>query len=98
MSQNSINNSDKEAFLDDYFADQLLSIIVRINNPELKNRREHVESILDQLLSIADEYQAVMIEKEQGYWQSIENWNDESKQRAALSWIKDFVKKETGDR
>jgi len=97
VSQNT-NSSEKETFLDDYFADQLLGVIARINNPILNNRLDHLESVLDQLLAIADEYQAVMLEHEQGYWQSIEKWNDESRQRAALKWVNEHVKKEIGER
>ena len=44
-------------------------------------------------MSIADEYQAVMAEEEEGYWDSIEKWNDEFQQREALNWVNESIKK-----
>lgn len=93
MTENTLNRSEKEEFLDNYFADQLQKIINKINTPESENRKDHVEYILDSLMSIADEYQAVMAEKEEAYWDSIEMWNDELEQRKALEWIHESMKK-----
>ena len=91
--ENTLNRSEKEEFLDNYFVDQLQKIINRINDPGLENRKDHVEYILDSLMSIADEYQAVMSEEEDAYWDSIEMWNDELQQRKALEWIHESMKK-----
>jgi hypothetical protein len=91
--ENTLNRSEKEEFLDNYFVNQLQKIINRINTPELENRKDHVEYILDSLMSIADEYQAVMAEKEEAYWDSIEMWNDELEQRKALEWVHESMKK-----
>jgi len=93
VTENTLNRSEKEEFLDNYFVNQLQKIISRINIPELKNRKDHVEYILDSLMSIADAYQAVMAEEEEGYWDSIEKWNDEFQQREALNWVNESIKK-----
>jgi hypothetical protein len=86
--QNTFTNSEKEEFLDNYFLVRLQKLINQINAPELKNRKDHVENIFDSLMDIADEYQAVVVEAEEdSYWESIEMWDDELKQRNAVSWV-----------
>ena len=93
MQENVFRRSEKEEFLDNYFRDQLQKIINRINIPEMKNRKEHLDCVLDSLMAIADEYQAVMVEEEEGYWDSIEMWYDEQRQREALNWVNESIKK-----
>ncbi|HEY2720236.1 MAG TPA: hypothetical protein VGI82_00840, partial [Chitinophagaceae bacterium] len=68
-------------------------LLSKIGNPEKANRKEHLEYILDLLMNIGDEYQAVMLEKEEAYWDSIEMWHDEFQQRAALKWVTDSINK-----
>jgi hypothetical protein len=94
--QNTFKKSEKEEYLDNYFRDQLQKIINKINTPESENRKDHVEYILDSLMTIADEYQAVMVEKEEGYWTSIEMWQDELQQRTALNWVNENIKNGKG--
>ena len=94
MSQNTFKRSEKDEFLDNYFLEQLEKLIKKINNPQLNNRKDHVEDILDLLMSIADEYQAVMVEQEEGYWDSIETWYDEFRQRTAVNWVNSTINKE----
>jgi len=94
--QNTFKKSEKEEYLDNYFRDQLQKIINKINTPESENRKDHVEYILDSLMTIADEYQAVMVEKEEGYWTSIEMWLDELQQRTALNWVNENIKNGKG--
>ncbi len=96
MPQNTFKKSEKEEYLDNYFRDQLQKIINKINTPESENRKDHVEYILDSLMTIADEYQAVMVEKEEGYWTSIEMWLDELQQRTALNWVNENIKNGKG--
>jgi hypothetical protein len=91
VSENTFNRSEKEEFLDRYFYDKLVQLITTIDNPSVEDRREHIETVLDNLFSIADEYQAVMIEKEESYWDSIEEWNDKCRQEAAIKWIKETL-------
>ena len=91
MHQHTFNRSEKEKFLDNYFLAQLQKLVNKINTPGLENRKDHLENILDSLMSIADEYQAVMIEKEEGYWDSIEMWYDELQQRKALNWVNESI-------
>jgi len=93
VSQNTFKRTEKDEFLDNYFLEQLEKLIKRINNPQLNNRKDHVEDILDLLMSIADEYQAVMVEQEEGYWDSIETWYDELRQRTALNWVNSTINK-----
>jgi hypothetical protein len=46
-------------------------------------------------MDIADEYQAVMVEnEEENYWESIDMWDDELKQRDAISWVKSTMKEQ----
>jgi len=46
-------------------------------------------------MDIADEYQAVMIEnEEEHYWESIEMWADELKQRNAVRWVNDTMQEQ----
>jgi hypothetical protein len=46
-------------------------------------------------MDIADEYQAVMIEnEEEQYWESIEMWDDELKQRNAIRWVNDSMQEQ----
>ncbi len=60
----------------------------KINSPESKDRKDHIENIFESLMDIADEYQAVMIEaEEEKYWESIEMWDSELKQRNAIRWV-----------
>jgi len=67
-------------------------LISRINTPELQNRKDHVENIFDSLMDIADEYQAVMVEDEEDrYWESMDLWDDEVKQRNALTWVNSSI-------
>ena len=81
--------------MDNYFLDRLQKLISKINAPESKNRKEHVENIFDSLMDIADEYQAVILEnEEERYWESIEMWDDELKQRKAVSWVNEKMKKQ----
>ena len=74
--------------MDNYFLHRLQKLINKINVPELKDRKDHVENIFDSLMDIADEYQAVMVEdEEERYWESLEMWDDEVKQRDAVTWV-----------
>ena len=95
MQQNTFKRSEKEEFLDNYFLLRLQQLMSEINAPELKNRKDHVENIYDSLMDIADEYQAVMIEnEEEHYWESIEMWADELKQRNAVRWVNDTMQEQ----
>ena len=94
MTENTFKRSEKEEFLDNYFLDRLQKIMDQINNPALNNRKDHVEYILDLLLGISDEYQAGIVENEEGYWDSIEMWYDEFRQRNALKWVNESINKE----
>jgi len=90
--QNTFIRSEKEEFLDNYFLLRLQKLISRINTPELQNRKDHVENIFDSLMDIADEYQAVMVEDEEDrYWESMDLWDDEVKQRNALTWVNSSI-------
>ena len=43
-------------------------------------------------MDIADEYQAVMVEDEEDrYWESMDLWDDEVKQRNALTWVNSSI-------
>ena len=54
-----------------------------------------MENVFDSLMDIADEYQAVMLEdEEENYWESIEMWDDEFKQRNAINWVKNSVQEQ----
>ena len=95
MQQNTFKRSEKEEFLDNYFLLRLQKLISRINTPELQNRKDHVENIFDSLMDIADEYQAVVVEDEkENYWESIEMWVDELKQRNAVRWVNDTMQEQ----
>ena len=95
MQQNTFKRSEKQEFLDNYFLLRLQQLMSKINAPELKNRKDHVENIYDSLMDIADEYQAVMIEdEEEHYWESIEMWADELKQRNAVRWVNDTMQEQ----
>lgn len=94
MLKNTFDRSEKEEFLDNYFLARLRDLMARIGTPELKNREDHVEYILDSLMGIADEYQAVMVENEREYWDSIETWNDEFEQRIAVDWVNEQINNE----
>jgi hypothetical protein len=86
--QNTFKRSEKEEFLDNYFLLRLQKLINKINAPEPKDRKDHVENIFDSLMDIADEYQAVVVEDEaENYWESMEMWDDELKQRNAVSFV-----------
>ena len=92
MQQNTFKRSEKEEFLDNYFLLRLQQLMSKINAPELKNRKDHVENIFDSLMDIADEYQAVMVEDEEDrYWESMDLWDDEVKQRNALTWVNSSI-------
>ena len=81
--------------MDNYFLLRLQQLMSKINTPELKNRKDHVENIFDSLMDIADEYQAVMIEdEEEHYRESIEMWADELKQRNAVRWVNDTMQEQ----
>lgn len=87
-----LKRSEKEEFLDNYFLLRLQKLISRINTPELQNRKDHVENIFDSLMDIADEYQAVMVEDEEDrYWESMDLWDDEVKQRNAITWVNSSI-------
>jgi hypothetical protein len=93
--QKTFARSEKEEFLDNYFLLRLQKLINKINVPESKNRKDHVENILDSLMDIADEYQAVVVEaEEESYWESIEMWDDELRQRNAVSWVNENTNKQ----
>jgi hypothetical protein len=93
--QNTFIRSEKEEFLDNYFLLRLQKLINKITDPESKNRKDHVENVFDSLMDIADEYQAVMLEdEEENYWESIEMWDDEFKQRNAINWVKNSVQEQ----
>ena len=78
--------------MDNYFLLRLQKLINKITDPESKNRKDHVENVFDSLMDIADEYQAVMLEdEEENYWESIEMWDDEFKQRNAINWVNNSV-------
>ena len=54
-----------------------------------------MENVFDSLMDIADEYQAVMLEdEEENYWESIEMWDDEFKQRNAINWVNNSVQEQ----
>lgn len=92
MPQNTFERSEREEFLDNYFLLRLQNLINKIKTPQSKNRKDHVENIFDSLMDIADEYQAVIIEdEEEHYWESIEMWSDELKQRNALRWVNESM-------
>ncbi len=92
MPQNTFRRSEKEEFLDNYFLLRLQKLINKINVPELNDRKDHLESIYDSLMDIADEYQAVMVEDEdEQHWESIEMWADELRQRNAVRWVTDTI-------
>ena len=92
MPKNILKRSEKEEFLDNYFLLRLQKLISRINTPELQNRKDHVENIFDSLMDIADEYQAVMVEDEEDrYWESMDLWDDEVKQRNAITWVNSSI-------
>jgi len=93
--QNTFIRSEKEEFLDNYFLLRLQKLINKITDPESKNRKDHVENVFDSLMDIADEYQAVMLEdEEENYWESIEMWDDEFKQRNAINWVNNSVQEQ----
>jgi hypothetical protein len=93
--QNNFKRSEREEFLDDYFLLRLQKLINKITAPESESRKDHVENIFDSLMDIADEYQAVMIEdEEEHYWESIELWADELKQRNAVRWVNDTMQEQ----
>lgn len=95
MPQNTFIRSEKEEFLDNYFLLRLQKLINKITDPESKNRKDHVENVFDSLMDIADEYQAVMLEdEEENYWESIEMWDDEFKQRNAINWVNNSVQEQ----
>ncbi len=87
MSQSTHKRSEKEQFLDQYFQTRLRGLIEKISNTDLASRRKHQDEILDLMMNLAEEYQAVMIEKEDDYWESIEMWKDELSQRLAIEWV-----------
>ena len=92
MPQKNFIRSEKEEFLDNYFLLRLQKLINKINDPGSKSRKDHVENVFDSLMDIADEYQAVMIEdEEESYWESIEMWDDELKQKNAINWVNNSV-------
>ena len=81
--------------MDNYFLLRLQKLINKITDPESKNRKDHVENVFDSLMDIADEYQAVMLEdEEENYWESIEMWDDEFKQRNAINWVNNSVQEQ----
>ena len=81
--------------MDNYFLLRLQQLMSKINTPELKNRKDHVENIFDSLMDIADEYQAVILEdEEEHYWESIEMWADELRQRNAVRWVNDTMQEQ----
>jgi hypothetical protein len=93
--QKTFSRSEKEEFLDNYFLLRLQKLINKIDTPESKNRKDHVENIFDSLMDIADEYQAVMVEsEEENYWESVEMWGDELKQRDAIRWVNDTMQQQ----
>jgi hypothetical protein len=93
--QNTFRRSEREEFLDNYFLLRLQKLINKIKTPESKTRKDHVENIFDSLMDIADEYQAVMIEdEEETYWESIEMWDVELKQRNAIRWVNDSMQEQ----
>ena len=95
MPQNTFIRSEKEEFLDNYFLLRIQKLINKITDPESKNRKDHVENVFDSLMDIADEYQAVMLEdEEENYWESIEMWDDEFKQRNAINWVNNSVQEQ----
>jgi hypothetical protein len=94
MLHNTTKRSEKEVFLDNYFYNQLVQVIIGIDKPQIGNRQEHVRSILDSLMNIADEYQSVMAEGEEGYWPSLELWDDKCSQEAALNFINYYIQGE----
>ena len=81
--------------MDNYFLVRLQKLISKINSPESKSRKDHVENIFDSLMDIADEYQAVMVENEdENYWESIEMWDDELKQMNAVNWVNSSIQEQ----
>lgn len=95
MPQNTFERSEKEEFLDNYFLARLQLLIAKINTPSQGQRKDHVENIFDSLMDMADEYQAVMIDDEdEQYWESIEMWDDELKQRNAIKWVNDNMQEQ----
>ena len=95
MPQNTFERSEKEEFLDNYFLARLQLLITKMNTPASEERKDHVENIFDSLMDLADEYQAVMVENEdEQYWESIEMWDDELKQRDAIKWVNDNMQEQ----
>jgi hypothetical protein len=93
--QNIFDKSEKEAFLDNYFLIRLQQLISKIKSPGLENRKDHVENIFDSLMDIADEYQAVIVEdEEERYWESIEMWDNELRQRNAIRWVNESMREQ----
>lgn len=95
--RNELIRSDKEQFLDKYFSDRLQSLINLITKPELEDRDEHLCQVFDIFMGISDEYESVMLDKEEGYWQSLEMWNDECDQRQALEWVNSNLSNNLGN-
>ena len=92
MPQNIFERSEKEEFLDNYFLLRLQQLVSKINAPGLVSRKDHVENIFDSLMDLADEYQAVMVEnEEERYWESIDMWDNELKQRDAITWVNNTI-------
>jgi len=59
--------------------------------PQANSREDHVAEVFDSLMCISEEYQSVMLDKEDGYWSSVEMWNDECGQRKAVEAAKRLI-------
>ena len=83
--------SERDQFLDNYFASKLQQLITMIKMSQANGRDDHVAEVFDSLMCISEEYQAVMLDKEDGYWSSVEMWNDECDQRKAVEMANQLV-------
>ena len=89
--KNELNKTARDEFLDNYFATRLQQLIALMKDPELENRDDHLSEVYDTLMRIAEEYQSVMLDKEEGYWLSLEMWNDECNQTEALALVNRII-------
>ena len=81
--------------MDSYFLSRLQLLMTKMKTPAIQHRKDYVENIFDSIMDLADEYQAVMVENEdEEYWESIELWDDELRQRNAIRWVNDSMQEQ----
>jgi len=85
----------REIFLDSYFASRLQELVKLIENPQASDRNDHLSDVYDTLMRISDEYQSVMLDEEEGYWLSLELWDDECNQQKAVELAHQLVNDNT---